>query len=103
SCVLELDKKLQILTNVGVSMNLRPLNQVAIGACRAEPEKRCLADLEALAQIGAQRQIRIWVTSERDIFQAVERLARYTGILENGPIFLPAIEHDNRPLDFTRP
>ena len=51
-----------------------------------------------LAQAVAQRQVRAAV-AERNVFEAVERLARQTWIGQHAPVLVPAIEVDGRALD----
>ena len=93
----QLAEHLHVGAQAQVRMDVGALDHVSVGRCRASAVRRRIDMLVTLAQAGAQRQVRTAV-AERNIFEAVERLARQAGAGQHVPVLGPAIEVDRRAL-----
>lgn len=71
--IFELREELEVRADTRIGTDLRALYHIGIGMTRADAEERRIVDLQTLAQIRAERQIRTWITAKRNVFKAIER------------------------------
>src|SRR6266478_5681139 len=80
-----------------VGMQLEATQQVGVTAVTTRTEGLGVQRLEALPDVGTQRQVHQWIyRRERQVLEVIERLSRYTLIRQRGPVFLPAVEQWDR-------
>ncbi len=78
-------------------MGIKPADHIGLRLDPSDTEIDGVIRFEALAQVGAQREVSVRIAvGQRDVFQVVQRLAFHARIGEHRPILLPTIEHDCR-------